>query len=291
MLNVSLSSAYEINSQGLNFKITRLEDLLKLKEKDVINSNHSIDYYTLIFITADIGRHSIDYNDYYYSRGTILSIRKNQIQKFYNNKNARGFSLFFREEFLNSYLNETEIRKTIQAFNEMLTSPKTQLNDEQFSNILLLITKIEEEVLTISDDYSNKIIRSLVHVLITAIYRIKSEGHNKVQLSKYLKEFIKFQNLLENNYTTTKKVGDYSKKLGFSSKKLNTVVQFVTHKSAKKFIDEVIIIKVKKNLLHTSLSIKEIAFKLGFRDPANLYKYFKKHTNYTPEAYRKRFKT
>ena len=130
----------------------------------------------------------------------------------------------------------------------------------------------------------------LIHLLITLIYRIKAQGHNKVQLNKYVKEFIKFQNLLEQDYAETKKVFDYANKLGFSTKKLNTIVQFIANKPAKSFIDDTVVVKVKRLLLHSNLSVKEIAFKVGFKDPANLYKYFKKHAYSTPEEFRKEFK-
>ena len=272
-----------------NVKILKIEDLFKSGNNEVFVKNHRVDFFTLMFITKDIGRHSIDYNDFYYSKGTILAIRKDQVHRFYINENVTGYLLFFKEEFLNSYLNESEVTKTIQMFNELLTSPRTQLNDDEFQEILQLITQVEKEFNVVSDDYSLKIIRSLLHILLSLIHRIKSKGYNKVQLSNYLKEFIKFQDLLEKNYSKSKKVNYYAEKMGFSTKKLNSIVKYISDKPVKAFIDDVIIIKAKRFLLHSDLSIKEIAYKLGFKDPTNLYKYFKKHTNFTPEVYRKRY--
>lgn len=282
---------YKFKFQISNVKILKIEDLFKSENKEAFEKNHKVDFYTLMVITNDIGRHSIDYNDFYYSKGTILAIRKDQIHRFYINKSVRGYLLFFKEEFLNSYLNESEITKTIQMFNELLTSPKTQLKEDEFNEVLQLLTQVEKEFVSISDDYSLKIIRSQLHILITLIHRIKSRGYNKVQLSNYLKEFIKFQDLLERNYSKSKKVNYYAEKMGFSTKKLNSIVKYISNKPVKAFIDDVIIIKAKRYLLHSDLSIKEIAYHLGFKDPTNLYKYFKKHTNFTPEVYRKRYST
>lgn len=273
-----------------NFKILKIQDLFQSGKSELFIKNHQVNFYILMVITNDIGRHSIDYNDFYYSKGTVLTIRKDQTHRFYINNNVRGYLLLFKEEFLNSYLNENEIAKTIQMFNELLTSPKTQLKEEEFNEVVQLLTQVEKEFLDISDDYSLKIIRSQLHILITLIYRIKAKGYNKIQLSNYLREFIKFQDLLEKNYGSSKKVNYYADELGFSTKKLNSIVKYITNKPAKAFIDDVIIIKAKRHLLHSNLSIKEVAYKLGFKDPTNLYKYFKKHTNYTPEMYRKRYK-
>ena len=272
MSTYSIKTSYGLESQSSDFKILKIDDLFSYANEDEFIKNHTVNYYILIFITEDIGRHSIDFNDFYYTKGTILAIRKDQIHRFYINKNVKGFLLLFKEEFLNSYLNEREVSKTIQMFNELLCSPKTQLKQEEFSCIYDLLKQIEKEFLKISDNYSQKIIRSLLHVLITLIHRIKAKGYNKVQLSNYLKEFIKFQDLLEKNYSKSKQVSYYADKMGFSTKKLNTIVKYIANKPVKAFIDDVIIIKAKRFLLHSNLSVKEVAFRIGFKDPTNLYK-------------------
>lgn len=285
----SLFSNYELEFQVSNFKIAKIEDFFATVDCDVLEKNHKVDSYTIMVVTEDMGRHSIGYKDFYYFKGTVLAIRKDQFNKFHINSGVKGYILFFKEEFLNRYLHEQEIAGTIQLFNELLTSPKTQFEPKDFDDILEIIKKIENEFFAVHDEYSLKIIRSQLHILITKIHRIKSKGLNKVQLSNYLNEFIKFQNLVEKKYKDSKKVKYYADKLGFSTKKLNTIINFVTGKNAKLFIDDVVIIKAKRDLLHSNLSIKEIAYKLGFKDPANFYKYYRKHTGFTPETYRKRY--
>lgn len=289
-MSITLKTNYALKLREKNFYILKIEDLLKQDNVDAILKNHKVNFYTLMFFTSNKGKHAIDFKDFACDKGTILSIRKDQIHKFYLNYETTGFLLFFKEEFLNRYLNEDEVAKSIQMFNEMLTSPKTQLNNEDFIGVVSLVAAIEKEVFQVKDKYSMQIIRSLIYLLITLIHRVKSRGYRKVQLDKYLKEFIKFQNLIEQDYYKTKKVFDYANKLGYSTKKLNSIVQFVVNKPAKDFIDDTLIVKIKGQLLHSNLSIKEIAFKVGFKDSSNLFKYFKKHTNYTPEVYRKKYK-
>jgi len=287
---ISLFANYSPKFLVSDFNILKVEDFFNDVGKDTLNKNQKVDFYTIFLVTEDIGRHTIDYKDYYYFKGTVLAIRKDQFQRFHINKNVKGYLLFFNEEFLNRFLNDEEVSSTLQMFNELLASPKTQLEKKEFEKALKIIKEIEDENSRLSDSYSLKIIRSSLHILITLIHRVKTKGINKVQLTNYLKEFIKFQNLLEKEFNNSKKVNFYSEKLGFSSKKLNSIVNYVANKSAKSFIDDVIIIKAKKDLLHSSLSVKEIAYKLGFKDPTNFFKYFKKNTSFTPESYKKRYK-
>lgn len=281
---------YSNNFQLSNFKILKLEDFFENACVDEITKNHKVNFYTIILVTNDIGRHTIDYKDFYFSQGTIITVRKNQTHKYHINNRLKGYVLFFNEEFLNNYLNELEISSTLQMFNELLTSPKTQLKGSDYDYILNLVENLLDEYQNQSDSYSIKITRSLLHILISQIHRYKSKGYDKVLLTNYLNEFIKFQNLLEENYKDSKKVSFYSNELGFSTKKLNTITKYVANKNAKVFIDDVVIIKSKRDLLHSDMSIKQIAYKLGFKEPTNFFKYFRKHTGFTPESFKKRYK-
>ena len=61
------------------------------------------------------------------------------------------------------------------------------------------------------------------------------------------------------------------------------------NKPVKTYINDSLILEIKRLLMNTSLSIKEISYKTGFEDPTNFVKYFKKYTELTPIDFRKRF--
>jgi AraC family transcriptional activator of pobA len=63
----------------------------------------------------------------------------------------------------------------------------------------------------------------------------------------------------------------------------------VLNKTAKEFIEEQVILEAKRLLAQGSRPIKEIAYELGFSEPTNMVKFFKKHTHTTPAAFRNRF--
>ena len=269
------------------FDLIRLEDLLKRTDLNHDpTSHHKLEFYLILIITEGNGFHTIDFTDYRYKKGTILTIRQDQIQKFFIS-NAKGILLLFTDVFLVSYLEKLETLKSLQLFNELLGIPKLQLKNDVYSEVILLIEEMSREYFKIRDDYSLGIMRSLLHILITKLYRYKSKEKLILKNKKYLSEFLEFQNLVEKNCFETKKVSDYAKKLGFSTKTLNNVVQSVANKPAKTFIDEIVITQIKRLLINSTLTIQEIAYSSGFNEPTNLYKYFKKYVNTSPEAFRK----
>lgn len=248
-------------------------------------SLHQITFFILIVVTEGKGKHTIDFRDYSYERGSLLTIRKDQIHKFHDGV-AEGYVLLFTEDFIVSYLEKQEAHKTLRLFNEWLGSPQLQLSDEDLGEVSSLVRHIQKEYQEVKDSYSAGIIRSLLHILISKLYRLKARIHEDIHSLKYLEPFLKFQELVEKNCFVTKKVTDYADMMAVSRKTLNNIVQSVLHKSAKKFIDEILITQIKRLLVNSTLSVKEIAFQAGFEDPSNLYKYFKKYTRLTPEGFR-----
>ena len=45
-------------------------------------------------------------------------------------------------------------------------------------------------------------------------------------------------------------------------------------------------LEAKRLLCHTNISIKEIGYAIGFDEPTNFIKYFRKHTGKTPIDFR-----
>ncbi len=275
------------NNPKSQFDLIRLEDVLARQYKDHSPlDQHRVEFYILILIEHGQGYHTIDFKDFECSTGSLLAIRKNQIHKFWKDNNLKGRLLMFTNDFLVSYLEELEAHKTILLFNEFLGSPKLQLSKSDLTSIYNIVDRIEEEYLSVQDKHSMNIIRSELHIMITKLFRIKAREENTFFEKKHLQEFITLQQLIENNVCETTKVQDFASMMGVSSKTLNTITKSIVHKTAKGLIDEICIKQIKRLLINTRLSIKEVAYQSGFHETTNFYKYFKRHTHKTPEQFR-----
>ncbi|MCZ8229337.1 MAG: helix-turn-helix domain-containing protein [Flavobacterium sp.] len=61
-----------------------------------------------------------------------------------------------------------------------------------------------------------------------------------------------------------------------SEKRLGQATAKVLGKSPKEIINDRVLLEIKRLLVHSNLSIKEIGQELGFDDPAYFVRYFKK---------------
>jgi len=63
----------------------------------------------------------------------------------------------------------------------------------------------------------------------------------------------------------------------------------VLDKTPKQIIDERVVLEAKRLLVYSQQAIKEIAYELGYNEPTNFIKYFRKHAKCTPLEFRDRY--
>lgn len=113
---------------------------------------------------------------------------------------------------------------------------------------------------------------------------------NNIRSIMYNKKlFEDFYVLLSERLQYSRSVKYYADILQISPKKLNLITKRVYGKTAKEFIAEVLILDSIKLLIETPDSVKQISYSLGFTEPTNFNKFFKKKTSVTPQQYREQY--
>jgi AraC family transcriptional activator of pobA len=96
--------------------------------------------------------------------------------------------------------------------------------------------------------------------------------------------------LLENQFKELKQVNEYARQLNITPKRLHQVTTEVLDETPKAIIDGRVMLEAKRLLAHTTDTIKEIGFTLGFDEPTNFSKYFKNNAGETPVEFREKFR-
>ena len=112
------------------------------------------------------------------------------------------------------------------------------------------------------------------------VFQTVEEAANAAQ-----EAFIKFQQLLRSHIGKERKVKFFADQMNITPRQLNVITQSTIHLSAKDFIISTLILEAKKYLRCSDLSSKEIAYQLGFDEPTNFTKFFKKHTGLLPSEF------
>lgn len=99
--------------------------------------------------------------------------------------------------------------------------------------------------------------------------------------------FEKLMRLINMHFIKQRETTFYAQQFAISAKKINEICKKITNKSLKQLIQERIVLEIRKELQFGKKNIKEIAYDLGFTEPAYLTRFFKKQTGITPKEFSK----
>ncbi|MEL6671135.1 MAG: helix-turn-helix transcriptional regulator [Bacteroidota bacterium] len=242
---------------------------------------HRLSFFAFMLLQEGSRRHKVDFREYQLEQGDCLMISKNQIHAFCPEQSGEGYLVLFTEAFLLKYFSPSSLAKITRLYNYHLTSALYHNPTENQR----LIKALQAELLASSSPAQADIVAAIL-----SIYLLKLEQKNPAadrDFDRNYETFNAFRKLVEKGYGQSRNARDYADQLAISYKHLNEVCKKLTQKTAKAFIDDHVILEIKRQLAATTLSPKEICFLAGFNEPTNFVKYFKKHTGLTPAGFRK----
>lgn len=131
-------------------------------------------------------------------------------------------------------------------------------------------------------------VKALLKVFLLKLIQVKE--HDFTSQDIHQKRVYEFLMLLESNYQQVRNTDFYAGKLGISSKRLNQILKDKLDKTGMQLIHDRIILEAKRSIIHSEITIKEIAYELGFSDRPYFSRFFKKQTGQTPEEFQKQAK-
>jgi len=94
--------------------------------------------------------------------------------------------------------------------------------------------------------------------------------------------------LINRDFHSHRKVESYAAELGITAPYLNNVCQQLVEKSALQMVHERVLLEAKRSLIYTVQNISEIAYGLGFTDPAYFTRFFRRLTGLSPKQFREK---
>lgn len=100
--------------------------------------------------------------------------------------------------------------------------------------------------------------------------------------------FQRFIFVLAAKYTEIKTVEGYATLLGITPKHLNSVCRCHTDSTAKTVIDNTVMSHIKAELSSTGKTVSEISFLLGFKEPTEMSRFFRRIEGISPGQWREK---
>ncbi|PHS08588.1 MAG: hypothetical protein COA88_06390 [Kordia sp.] len=266
----------------LHFEVKDAEPYFKKNFDHAIKAHRHSFYQILWFKSA--GRHYVDYEIVDHPENTIFFIKKSQVHYFCPDSKNEGYLFHFNDSFINKYDSDSETKLNYLLFTEIgnafINPSKSQLiKFEQLTN------QISEE--THNKDY-NYVQQSyyLFQAILTLIERIKKQQHAiDYTIDVDYEIAVQFKQLIDKHINEFLSIDNFSELLSISSKKLTGITKKYLYNTPAIVIHDRKILEAKRLLSNHKLSIKEVAYDLGFDQATYFTKYFKKHTGHNPSEF------
>ncbi|MEP6926732.1 MAG: AraC family transcriptional regulator, partial [Ginsengibacter sp.] len=164
------------------------------------------------------------------------------------------------------------------AMNEVITISDSQT----FSSHL---QKIREELIQKPYQYETSV-HSMIELLLIEINRNKIKEGEEIYKPDAL--FLKFLETIRANFKKNLSVKQISTALHTTESKLNELSKLHTGRTAQSVMHGLIASEAKRLFTYEKLSVKEVAYELGFNDPFYFSNFFKKHTKQSPKLYKEK---
>jgi len=273
-----------------NEKIFTIRKICDFNDEEIEHNlmPHLHDFYSIFWVESGEAIHATEFVEYSLKADTILFVPPGLKHRMYIDKSVGGTYILFNEDFIQYNRKNHVPLKEYRLFNNtefkslITVAPEKR---EKLNNITGLIF----DELQNSDDYSQDIVLNLLHLFLLESRRIfdkqnltpKEEPNTTPDTT-----IIKFKQLIEENFTKEKNVSPYAEMLNMNPSCLNELAKRTTGITAGELIRNRVIDETKKLLYSSKMSGKEIAYELGFDDPAYFSRFFKKYTGMTLNEFR-----
>lgn len=157
---------------------------------------------------------------------------------------------------------------------------------EEVSILLDLYSKLLSQKYSVGNENVRFTIISLMEDLLASVTLRGAVREKAPSRQSAERLYQRFSTLLIESYPKPRDVQWYADALSVSPNYLSRVVKQISGRSTLEWINEAIMSDIRRALIHTDDSIKEISVLLGFSNPAFFGKYVKKHSGLTPKKLR-----
>jgi AraC-like DNA-binding protein len=241
--------------QEIQLEIQTLQGLREQRvEQDQMPHRHQ--HIEIVWVRGGNGSLNIDLKRYKMGNNTLYCIIPGQLHQLEIDDEAQGYIISFPEYLLNSGNDDFELLYRSGLFHLLMHSPGIRMEEDTADEI-------------------EEIIRRYTSIFLIYLAR-QFDGAMQVSVQTKNVGLVKnFIALVEKKYMNWKLVKDYAGELSVTPNYLNEIVKKISGYSAGYHIRQRVVLEAKRRAAYSNVSMKEIAYHLGFEDIAHFSKFFK----------------
>lgn len=258
-----------------------------IRQYEAIRVPHQHDFFCLFLFQKGSGIHTIDFREYDVAAGSLFFMSPTQVHSWKLSDDADGFVVFFNPQFY--LLQHSQTRLAEFPFFYPTAVPYLLLEGDAKQSIAAIFVQMFGEY-TGHEPAKSSILNSYLNILLLKIASLYSQARLVSGSSHVQHQIRQLEVLIETHYHSHQSVQDYANSMHLSVKQLYSICQTALRKSPSQLLHERLLLEAQRLLVHTDLSISQIAAELNYLDNSYFTRFFKKEAGLTPEQFRQRYR-
>lgn len=231
--------------------------------------------------TVDTIKHNV-------KAGQIIIIGVNQVvADIQFSADCIGRGLFISQNYTKEILSGIRGLSSIFLFTRM--HPVFTMMPESIKSIQSYYVLVRQKMTETTHRFRRDTVRALMQAFVydagNIIWHVlKADGQQNNRAEEI---FIKFIQLVEENFRKERRVAWYAEQLSITPKYLSETIRNISRETPSQWIDDFVTLELRVMLRNSNLSIKEITDRINFPNQSFLGKFFKEHVGVSPKEYRK----
>lgn len=230
--------------------------------------------YFIVFIESGSITYKLDLQEITLTDGHLLFAMPNQVfTPPYKADNLKYFKVLF---------DENTLAMLPQQFPFLINplNSQTIIFDNTSRQRVSKAFEILNQILHIDKDLTDtEIILAYLNALFVELNSAYFKNKEQIHIiNNNLSKFIEFKLVVETHLTQQPSIDTIAKKLALTTNSLYRIVKEYSGISPKDFLTNRLMIEAQRKLHYSNLSVKELAYELGFNDPDYFSRLFKKCT-------------
>lgn len=226
--------------------------------------------YFIVLIDQGAITYQLDLQEITLTEGDLLFAMPNQIFTPPVSTDVKYFKVLF---------DETTLALLPQRFSFLVNPLHTQtitLPAAARQRVRTIFETLNELLHTAATD--SEIILAYLHLLLAELNNAYFKNEPANTLNSNVKKFVEFKVMVETHLKEQPTIHTLAERLALTENSLYRLVKEHTGTSPKDFVTNRLMLEAQRRLLHSAVSVKELAYELGFNDPDYFSRLFKKTT-------------
>lgn len=239
--------------------------------------SHRIDFYAIVWFSETRGEHLIDFERFPIRRNLVYLLGRDQVHSIPAERLPLARTIVFSAAMFER-IAESWLRQLFLPFsNEGIAIPAAmQGSMVALFNLILLEYRTAADI---------ELLLKYLTIFLTHLFRFckrveaAAGGMTDARVPRL------FQ-LIQHHYREERSAAFYASRIGLTPKRVNEILRDAVGSTISQLIYQMLVVEAKRELFHQRLSIKEIAYSLGFSEQSYFARFFRKHTGISPESFR-----